>query len=216
MKQIFIATPCYAAMVTQQYTASIVKLLKDARGLDVRVGLLGGDSLITRARNTLVAQFLGTDADYLFFIDADIEFNVEQVHAMVEFDQDFVAGLYPLKTYMKGRLCYVGKPEEEPEQRGRFVTGEYVGTGFMCLKRKAIQKIVENCKSYTDAHAYAHGSIKEDGYEVFETGIYKGVYLSEDFMFCKKWRDMGGTIWLDMQGKLNHVGVHMFCGNPAV
>ncbi len=215
MKQVFIATPCYAAMVTQQYTASIVKLLKGAHGLDVRVGLLGGDSLITRARNTLVSQFLGSEADYLFFIDADIEFDVEQVHAMVDFDQDCVAGIYPLKTYVNGELRYVGKPEENPERRGRFITGIYAGTGFMCLKRECIQKMIEHCKPYGDAHEFAIGHIRKEGYEVFETGVYKGVYLSEDFMFCKKWRDMGGTIWLDRKGRLNHIGAHIFHGNPS-
>ena len=42
-----------------------------------------------------------------------------------------------------------------------------------------------------------------------------GIYLSEDYTFCRLWRNLGGKIWLDTQGALMHVGPHEFCGAPA-
>jgi hypothetical protein len=39
-------------------------------------------------------------------------------------------------------------------------------------------------------------------------------YISEDFGFCQKWRDLGGKIWLDTEGKLTHIGSYSFNGNP--
>ena len=41
-----------------------------------------------------------------------------------------------------------------------------------------------------------------------------GIYLSEDYAFCRRWRDLGGEIWLDAQGSLTHSGSCDFTGRP--
>jgi hypothetical protein len=41
------------------------------------------------------------------------------------------------------------------------------------------------------------------------------VYLSEDFSFCKRWTDMGGEIWADLESRLTHVGTVSFRGDLA-
>jgi len=40
-----------------------------------------------------------------------------------------------------------------------------------------------------------------------------GTYLSEDFAFCKRWTDMGGEIWADLNSRLGHVGPMTFNGD---
>ena len=40
-----------------------------------------------------------------------------------------------------------------------------------------------------------------------------GTYLSEDFAFCKRWSDIGGEIWADLNSRLKHVGQIAFCGD---
>jgi hypothetical protein len=42
-----------------------------------------------------------------------------------------------------------------------------------------------------------------------------GRYLSEDYAFCRRWRDMGGKIWVDLDCKLVHLGQHLFGGELA-
>ncbi len=42
-----------------------------------------------------------------------------------------------------------------------------------------------------------------------------GRYLSEDYAFCRRWRDMGGKIWVDLNCKLMHMGQHLFGGDLA-
>jgi hypothetical protein len=42
-----------------------------------------------------------------------------------------------------------------------------------------------------------------------------GRYLSEDYAFCRRWRDMGGKIWVDLDCKLMHLGQHLFGGDLA-
>lgn len=57
---LWVATPCYGNMVTHHYLKSILKLQKACieRNLPLSVDTLGNESLVTRARNTLVATFL--------------------------------------------------------------------------------------------------------------------------------------------------------------
>jgi len=63
------------------------------------VCLLGGDALITRARNTIVTQFLDTPAaTHLLFIDADIGFSPEAALRLLRSGYPVVAGVYPAKT----------------------------------------------------------------------------------------------------------------------
>src|SRR6202021_4024017 len=40
-------------------------------------------------------------------------------------------------------------------------------------------------------------------------------YLSEDFAFCKRWTDIGGEIWADLQSRLDPVGPSVFHGEVA-
>ena len=56
------------------------------------VSVLVNESLITRGRNALVNQFMKTDADYLFFIDSDIQFYGDQVLPMLDADKDIICG----------------------------------------------------------------------------------------------------------------------------
>ena len=237
---VFIATPCFGGLVSSHYMLSVVGLMHHAAqvGYDAALALLGHDALITRGRNTLVAQFLATpQATHMLFIDADIKFDPQQVTAMLQFNQDLVAGIYPLKVINWGEpgmrrarngealesapLEYVGDlcSGEELERRGRFATGLWCGGGFMLIKREAILRMIEAYPEsrYKKVHAYGNAGTDEN-YLLFDCFVDKttGVYISEDFGFCQKWRDIGGKVWLDTEGQLTHVGLYNFQGDPKV
>jgi hypothetical protein len=40
-----------------------------------------------------------------------------------------------------------------------------------------------------------------------------GAYLSEDYSFCRRWRQIGGEIWIDIASKLTHTGPYEFVGD---
>ncbi len=237
---LFIATPCYGGLVSQLYMQSILGLVQyaGAAGFDATLALLGHDSLVTRSRNTLVAQFLATpQATHLLFIDADIGFEAEQVGHMLALDEDFVAGVYPLKVidwslaamaragaaesfatapfHYVGALCAGGALE----RRGRFATGIYSGGGFMLLARSVVSRMIEAYPHtrYKSAHAYTNAS-RGEAWALFDCMIDKDTeaYVSEDFGFCQRWRDIGGKIWLDTEGRLTHAGAYSFQGDPRV
>lgn len=241
---IFLATPCYGGMVTQRYMHSTVGLLNLGRdlGFTVSLNLLGNKSLITRGRNLLVSRCLDEPAaTHLLFIDADIGFDPRQVARMLAFDEDVVAGMYPLKlldwnggvqravageSLDSAPLRYVGSPceGEEAEARDGFVTGTYAGTGFILIRREALLQMAVAYPQlqYRSSHAGTTRSgtgpsLSPNQYAFFDCMIEPdtGIYLSEDYTFCRLWRNLGGKIWLDTQGALMHVGPHEFCGAPA-
>lgn len=236
---LFVATPCYGGMVTQRYMQSALVLLQwaDRGGVRISIELLGQDSLITRSRNTLAAKFLDTEAaTHLMFIDADIGFELRQVIRMLEFDQDVVAGMYPLKAIdweTGGRerasqgealetapLRYVGVPCEgaELERDGDFFTARFAGAGFLMIKRPALVTMTQAYPQtrYSLAHTQAAPSRSPNQFALFDPMIEPETahYLSEDYAFCRRWRDLGGKIWLDTQGELVHIGPHEFPGQP--
>ena len=100
MIKIFIGTPCYGGMITADYFKSCMQLvaLAASKKIELQFGTIGNESLITRARNTLVQLFMDGDYTHLLFIDSDIGFNPETVIRMLEYDKDVVTGIYPRKT----------------------------------------------------------------------------------------------------------------------
>ena len=157
---------------------------------------------------------------------------------MLNFNEDVVAGMYPLKkinydeaTYQRAaageplqtaQLRYVGVPCEGDERKSRdgFVTGDYAGAGFLMMKRRVLELMAAKYPEthYTTAPQRRRRQSKPDLYALFDCLIEPetGHYLSEDYAFCRRWRALGGTIWLDAQSKLTHVGPHDFMGDTTV
>jgi hypothetical protein len=238
---VVVCTPCFGGLVHQGYMLATTNLLMlgTQMGFGVSVELLGYDSLITRSRNSLVAKFMDReDATHLMFVDADITFQPAQVLRMAAFGQDVVAGMYPLKlrdwsvdaiARVRGGegletapLRYVGVACQGPARvaAGGFVTGEYAGTGFMMIRRGALQRMMAAYPElkFEAAHDRASLNPSPHQYALFDCMIDPETrhYLSEDYTFCRRWRDIGGQIWLDTQGSLVHTGSHDFTGNPGL
>ena len=103
-RKLFVATPMYGGQCNGIYTRSICDLtaLCVKYGIEVRSYFLFNESLITRARNYCVDEFLRSDAEHLLFIDSDIGFNPQDVIAMMalqspESPYDVIAAPYPKK-----------------------------------------------------------------------------------------------------------------------
>lgn len=235
-----IGTPCFGGLVTQRYMQSVCALLQygTANGIAVSVELLGYDSLVPRARNTIVATFLDSPtATHLMFIDADIGFTPDAVGRMLAFDKDVVAGMYPLKIVHydpavlervragepleSAQTRYVGALEEGEalETVDGFATGVYAGAGFLLMTRAALERMAAAYPEtrYTASHNKAQPSLSPNQYALFDCVIEPGTreYLSEDYTFCHRWRAIGGKLWLDTRSQLMHVGPREFVGDAA-
>ena len=104
-KRVMIATPCYGGQVSVYYFKSYLDLISEfsSRGVDYVLSMISNESLITRARNTIASNFLTYEdakgkLDYLFFIDADIQFHPHAALRLLLHDKDVITAAYPMKV----------------------------------------------------------------------------------------------------------------------
>lgn len=175
-KHIFIATPCYGGQLGEPYFRSMMRFAILCNKYDIKytISTLANESLITRGRNTLTSFFMeNSEATHLFFIDADIEFNPEDILRMVAYDKPIVVGAYPKKAINWGSIMEATRndPNETPEtieghSSNYVVNFDFVldtegnrtpqvqiidnlvklkdaGTGFMCIKKDVIQQMFD-------------------------------------------------------------------------
>lgn len=240
-KKIYIATPMYGGLATAQYIMSITELNKICiqNNIELSFGFIANESLVTRARNVLVSGFLKTNCDYLFFIDADINFNPEDflymIHEAITKKIDVISAAYPQKTIAwemiekarknnlitneKDYLDYAGiyginfEEKEQTVDLNELVEVKECSTGFMLISKNTFIKFKEFYpeKYYiSDQH-----DDKEEKFAYFDTEIDKETmrYLSEDYMFCKYIKKIGIKVWLAPWIKLEHVGTNIFTGS---
>jgi hypothetical protein len=238
-----VATPCFGGQVSSIYAGSVFQLQRAVRSksnMDLKVLLRDGDALITRARANLVTMFLDDPvATHFLFVDADIGFTPEQVFRLIESGADMVAGVYPIKrvNWEKARralqsnrpavpsaaLDYVMEiddPDNIVVVNG-FARVRFAGTGFLMIRRHVLEKMCEH-PAYASLQFFREHSIdalagSPNRFALFECMIdpKTGTYLSEDFAFCKRWTDIGGEIWADLESRLDHVGPSVFHGDIA-
>jgi len=177
-RKIFVATPMYGGICGGQYCKSTADLSAMAAqyGMDVRFFYLFNESLITRARNYLVDEFLRSDCTHLMFIDSDIGFDPNDVIALSVIadpnsDKDIVCGPYPKKCIAWEKIVRAvdkGFADKDPNNLEKYV-GDYVfnpkegtgsialdepvevlegGTGFMIIQRKALEKFAAAYPQY--------------------------------------------------------------------
>ena len=168
-RKLFVATPMYGGQCAGMYTRSIADLAAICAKYQIQLQLyfLFNESLITRARNYCVDEFMRSNATHLMFIDSDIGFDPNDVLAMLalmtdESEYDVMGGPYPKKCISWEKIKQAvdkGVADSDPNTLERFV-GDYVfnpknnqneiplgkpaevreiGTGFMMVRRKTFE-----------------------------------------------------------------------------
>jgi len=116
--KIFLGMPMYGGMLTENTMHGLLQLQQwsIATQVPLRFQTMGNESLITRARNTIVSMMFDDKdfiATHLLFIDADIGFNAQNVERLLLADKDVACGIYPRKHVHFEKLKQVIK--ENPD-----------------------------------------------------------------------------------------------------
>jgi hypothetical protein len=210
-----IGIPCYGGMVSEPTMTSLLKFVLMAQrvGLHWSLDTMVNESLITRGRNNLMAKMMSNKAaTHFMFIDADIRFEPEAIFNMLVYEKEVIGGLYPKKSIPSN---YVINLLPQTKIQGDVFTVDTMGTGFLIFKRQVYEKL---CAAHPETKYVDDVGLGKEHepnmYAIFDVGIdEKGHYLSEDWLFCRRWQKVGGEIWAHSKVLLNHIGHYEYKGD---
>lgn len=175
-----------------------------------------GDSSPTRARNTLTAQFLTTDCDYMLMLDSDILFNPTQIKRLCSHKELVVGGFYPKKQQGPGGLVIntFSSDLQQPPRADGLQKLRYMGAGCLRISRMVFEMMINKYgkdiafhPDETDPKTVQYAFWQETPYQ-YPDGHRR--FLTEDWRFCQICLDMGIDVWGDTQVLVEHRGPVVF------
>ena len=234
VSKIFLSTPCYGGLCLEKYMTSLIKLqiALIRKGVQLMIDTTENESLVHRARNVAVGRFLQkTDATHFLFIDADVDFDAESVTRLLESGHDVSCAIYPKKVVMwdqaknavesgddrnlamisSSLVANIGAQKRTVENG--FVEVLDGPTGFLMIKRSVFEEMEEKFPELMCKNDHQNRDF-DDYCAVFDCMIDPVTrrYLSEDYAFCRRYQQIGGTIYADCYTTLGHVGNLPFSG----
>lgn len=166
------------------------------------------DSIISKTRNQFVADFLASDCTDLIMLDDDVVWEPKAIQRLLSHDCDVVGGVYPKRR----------DPLEFPVRRlpgasMDLATGlmevKFLPTGFLRMTRSCLERMTEYYSdlAYKDDDAKGGKATALFWFDLYpdpDTGEI--TVWGEDFTFCRRWRDMGGQVFLDTLLRFKHMG----------
>ena len=162
---------------------------------------------VEHAKSIAYKKFLETDCTHFFNVDADIFFfyeGISPIDILINQDKEIIGGLY---VYKKQPILPSHRPlelQEIYEENGKFPENykfiipedlhevRWLAGGCIMIKREVIEKLMKE---------FLVPNIPM---------VYKNEYLSEDFSFCERARNLGYKIYADPTINLGHEGTYFF------
>ena len=203
IKRVFIAVPSYGEMSCETvYSLFGAKEALLANNVESELFLMTGNCHIDDGRNYCIRNFLEGNCSDLIFVDSDVMFDPDDIVTLALSKRDVCAGVYP-------------KKDEEETFPVQFIGGDIyssadgmfevagVCSGFLKISRYALE-----CLDKTVPH---HLGQKETVFRklipiIFERSLHNHNRLGGDYEFCRKWRAVGGKIYVDPEMTFGHIG----------
>lgn len=207
MRRVLIGTPSYDGRIDVWFANSLIDTVKESieKGIHVHAIYTSYDSLVQRARNSLVKLALDGGYDDLFFIDSDVEWETEWFFNLLDRPEPIVGGALVKKTDKEGYTIKLLDKELKYSEDKKIIEVDGVGTGFLKISRFALEKLWAASDEYV--------SEGETNRMIFDIKVVNGDLISEDFVLCNKWKSLGYKVWADPTITCNHIGIKKFKGN---
>lgn len=216
-----ICTP-HPGTVTTQYMLSMVETAHAFARMGVMMTVFcSSGALLDKVRNQMVRDVLSHPVGFthILFVDSDQGWQAN----------DLIKLLYKSVTLGKELIAYASvKKGERSDWAVNFLNenggGELledgtmevgsVGTGFMIVAVTAIKKMMaafpQLAVRSVDGGRLVHAP---NDFALFQCELdQEGRYWGEDITFCRRWRQIGGRVWVDPTGDLTHVGLKAYRG----
>lgn len=200
MKVVF-ATPTLTRPFDQYLAALEASVpLVIAAGWEEAAGFEVGMPYIACARATLLRKALDAKADVVVFIDHDLSWRPGDLLKLIETEGEVVAGTYRYKCeeerYMGALIT--GDDHRPITREDGCIKAHSVPAGFLKVTRAAVHKIMR-------AHPeLLYGDPDRYSVDLFSHGAHEGVWYGEDMAFSRRWRELGGEIWIVPDLNLTH------------
>jgi len=206
MRNVIVGVPSYDGRVDVWFAHALIEAIRVAPSRDVSLQpiFLSYDALIQRSRNDLFRLAAEAESD-LFFIDSDIEFNPEWIFSLISSGKDVIGAPCPKKSPIVESYNVRALDSGIDVNEEGLAEVDGIGTGFMFISKDAVKQLWDAAEPY-------HNEGRE-GRMVFDVKIQEGELVGEDIVFCRKWRELGGTVWAHVGMTCNHVGTMKFSGN---
>lgn len=100
--KVAILTPCYGSQCYVNYVTCLINTMAmfSQLGIPIKVEFCRNDSLVSRARNNLIAKAMSdSSVTHMMFIDNDITWQPVDILKLIVSDKSLVGGVYPIKHY---------------------------------------------------------------------------------------------------------------------
>jgi hypothetical protein len=240
MTKLFVATPTRDSQATGASRDSLLNLVLSSPGLEILHAVEQSDEDVVRSRSRYVRQFLETDATHLLWADADVAYHPMVVHRMLASGHPFVCTPYPKKRIDWSRVeSHVqrmvtrgadvdadGLEAASQEYPVRFLERTHLDpqTQTIPVAESAIGCAIQT-RGCLEAmvHYYASALTFDDGRDLnkptvalFQIRLDGRDLLSEDFSFCRRWREMRSDnevrLYLGPGAPAAHVGPYFYPG----
>ncbi|HLP23348.1 MAG TPA: hypothetical protein VK139_04825 [Microbacteriaceae bacterium] len=235
---ILIGTPVANGVVTHDYFQFMVVLTMHFQrlGWGFRV-VTQPDGLVTRSRNAFASTVVRNEEyTHLLMFDADVTASPEGIERIIRSGKDFVGCVVPFRKTHWDRVedalsalpdvtiddvravanGYAYWPEKGARPVDGFIEAHAIGSAIMLISREALVAISESeLVDFATAGLPASDG-EHSGWTFFDPYVDEnGVYLSEDYALCDRWRKLGGAIWADLETTTRHIGPVVVEGDIA-
>lgn len=183
--RLLIAIPCMDT-VRYEFAQSLVKLCKRLSdiGVDYDVRFHEG-SLIYMARDELAIAAMDEGFTHIFWLDSDISFTSDVVEILYAKKKDFITGIYrsrrkPFAICLYSDLKHSQRQMELPNE---VFTVDACGFGCVLMDIEVVKMVKRN-------------------YGVL---FLPTVSAGEDIAFCKRWTDLGFSVYADPDVRCGHI-----------
>lgn len=159
-----------------------------------------GCPYISSARSTMLRKALDAKADVIIFIDHDLSWKPKDLLKLLKVEDEVVCGTYRFKKeeveYMGAMLTNIhGSPLVREDG---CISANCVPAGFLKITNKAVNRFV---KAYPEL---LYGERHSPHIDLFNHGAHDFVWYGEDYAFSRRWKGLGGDIWVIPDLDLDH------------